>query len=98
MQRECKIELLEDVQKEMGELMTIHSDEIAARLRKDAKEIIRLRRKLAAARDRKATAIDMYLKRNSFGKRYRGVSEGIRAAGLTKSSSYRLVRGDITFR
>ena len=42
--------------------MTIHSDEIAALLRKDAKEIIRLRRKLAAARDRKATAIDLYLK------------------------------------
>ena len=57
-----KIELLEDVQKEMGELMTIHSEEIAALLRKDAKEIIRLRRKLAAARDRKAAAIDLYMK------------------------------------
>ena len=57
-----KIELLEGVQKEMGELMAIHSDEIAALLRKDAKEIIKLRRKLAAVRDRKATAIDLYLK------------------------------------
>lgn len=61
---ECKrkIQLLEDVQKEMGVLMAIHSDEIAALLRKDSKEIIKLRRKLAAARDRKAAAIDVYLK------------------------------------
>ena len=56
-----KIALLADVQKEMGALMAIHSDEIAALLRRDVKEIIRLRRKLAAARDRKAAAIDLYL-------------------------------------
>jgi hypothetical protein len=58
---EQKIALLEDVQKEMGALMAIHSDEIAALLRKDSKEIIRLRRKLAACRDRKAAAINLYL-------------------------------------
>ena len=42
----------------MGTLMVIHNDEIAALLRKDFKEIIKLRRKLAATRDRKAVAID----------------------------------------
>ena len=56
-----KIALLEDVQKEMGALMAIHSDEIAALLKKDFKEITKLRRKLAACRDRKAAAIDLYL-------------------------------------
>ena len=55
-----KIELLEHVQNEMGALMAIHSDEMAALLRKDFKQIIKLRRKLAAARDRKAAAIDLY--------------------------------------
>jgi len=55
-----KINLLEEVQKEMGALMEIHSDEIATLLRKDFKELIKLRRKLAAARDRKAAAIDSY--------------------------------------
>lgn len=58
---ERKIALLKDVQKEMGALMAIHSDEIAALLRKDFKEIIRLRRRLAACRSRKAAAIDLYL-------------------------------------
>ena len=55
-----KIQLLETVQNEMGALMAIHNDEVAALLREDFKELIKLRRKLAAARDRKATAIDTY--------------------------------------
>ncbi len=55
-----KIALLEEVQKAMGALMAIHNDEMAALLREDFKEIAQLRRKLAAARDRKANAIDLY--------------------------------------
>ena len=55
-----KIALLEDVQKAMGALMAIHNDEIAALLKEDFKEITRLRRKLAAARDSKANALDTY--------------------------------------
>ena len=59
---ECpqKVALLQDVQKAMGVLMEIHNDEVAALLKEDFTELIRLRRKLAAARDRKASAIDSY--------------------------------------
>jgi hypothetical protein len=59
---ECpqKIALLEEVQKAMGVLMEIHNDEVTALLKEDFKELIRLRRKLAAARDHKASAIDSY--------------------------------------
>jgi hypothetical protein len=59
---ECaeKVALLQDVQKAMGVLMEIHNDEVAALLKEDFKELTRLRRKLAAARDHKATTIDKF--------------------------------------
>ena len=44
----------------MGILMQIHNDEVDALLKEDFKELIRLRRKLAAAREVKASAIDAY--------------------------------------
>jgi hypothetical protein len=59
---ECpkKIALLQEVQKAMGVLMEIHNEEVSMLLKEDFKELIRLRRKLAAARDVKANAIDRY--------------------------------------
>ena len=59
---ECprKVILLQEVQKAMGTLMQIHNDEVAALLREDFNGIIKLRRKLAAARDDKAAKIDAY--------------------------------------
>ena len=57
---ERKIELLQIVQNAMGALMAIHNDEVAALLREDFQDLVKLRRKLAAARDLKASAIDNY--------------------------------------
>jgi len=55
-----KMRLLEEVQKAMGAIMTIHNDEVAALLKEDFAEIGRLRRMLAAARDVKERKIDAY--------------------------------------
>jgi hypothetical protein len=59
---ECteKMRLLQEVQKAMGVLMSIHNDEVAALLKEDFNELTRLRRKLAAARDDKASKVDAF--------------------------------------
>lgn len=44
----------------MGDLMAIHNEEVAALLIEDFDSIAQLRKKLQAARDRKASLIDLY--------------------------------------
>jgi hypothetical protein len=59
---ECvrKVELLKDIQIAMGELMAIHNSEVVALLAEDFERIADLRRTLQAARDHKASLIELY--------------------------------------
>ena len=59
---ECprKVALLQDIQSAMGGLMAIHNDEVAALLREDFDSIAQLRTKLQAAREHKASLIELY--------------------------------------
>jgi hypothetical protein len=59
---ECarKMALLVEVQAAMGALMSIHNEEVAALLIEDFDSLAELRTKLQAARDRKASLIDLY--------------------------------------
>ena len=59
---ECvrKLALLHEVQAAMGALMEIHNDEVAALLRGDFDTIAELRTRLQAARDHKASLIELY--------------------------------------
>ena len=59
---ECvrKVELLRDIQIAMGELMAIHNSEVVALLAEDFERIADLRRTLQAARDHKASLIELY--------------------------------------
>jgi hypothetical protein len=55
-----KIELLADIQTAMGELMSIHNDEVIALLAEDFDRLSQLRNTLQAARDRKARLLESY--------------------------------------
>jgi len=59
---ECarKVALLQDIQSAMGGLMAIHNEEVAALLREDFDGIAQLRTKLQAAREHKASLIELY--------------------------------------
>lgn len=59
---ECarKMALLVDVQAAMGALMAIHNEEVAALLREDFDGIAQLKTKLQAAREHKASLIELY--------------------------------------
>jgi len=57
---ERKLALLVDIQTAMGALMSIHNEEVAALLIEDFDSIDVLRSKLKAARERKASMIDLY--------------------------------------
>ena len=59
---ECarKMALLVEVQAAMGALMAIHNEEVAALLRDDFDGITELKTKLQAARERKASLIELY--------------------------------------
>jgi hypothetical protein len=55
-----KTVLLGDVQAAMGAIMSIHNDEVAALLNEDFDQLSELATKLKAARERKASAIELY--------------------------------------
>ena len=55
-----KIEMLADIQAAMGELMSIHNNEVVALLAEDFDRLTKLRETLQAARDRKARLIEAY--------------------------------------
>jgi hypothetical protein len=59
---ECsrKMALLGDVRAAMGALMSIHNDEVTALLNEDFDRITELRTKLKAAREHKASLIELY--------------------------------------
>jgi len=59
---ECarKMALLVEVQAAMGALMAIHNEEVAALLRDDFDGITELKTKLQAAREHKASLIELY--------------------------------------
>jgi len=59
---ECarKMSLLQGIQAAMGTLMSIHNDEVAALLREDFDGISELKTKLQAAREHKASLIELY--------------------------------------
>jgi len=52
--------LLQGIQAAMGTLMSIHNDEVAALLREDFDGISELKTKLQAAREHKASLIELY--------------------------------------
>jgi len=60
--RECpvKIDLLKDIQTAMGELMSIHNNEVVALLAEDFERVAHLRTTLQVARERKARLIEEY--------------------------------------
>jgi len=60
--QECptKIELLKDIQTAMGELMSIHNNEVVALLAEDFDRVAQLKTTLQATRERKARLIDKY--------------------------------------
>ena len=59
---ECpiKIELLKDIQTAMGELMSIHNNEVVALLAEDFERVAQLKTTLQAVRERKARLIEEY--------------------------------------
>jgi hypothetical protein len=59
---ECpiKIELLKDIQTAMGELMSIHNNEVVALLADDFDRVAQLKTTLQAVRERKAKLIEEY--------------------------------------
>lgn len=52
--------LLAEIQAAMGSLMAIHNDEVAALFKEDFDTISELKTKLQAARDHKASLIELY--------------------------------------
>ena len=60
--QECpvKVELLKDIQAAMGELMSIHNNEVIALLAEDFERVSELKKTLQAVRDRKAKLIEQY--------------------------------------
>jgi hypothetical protein len=59
---ECpvKVELLKDIQAAMGELMSIHNNEVVALLAEDFERVADLKNTLQSLRDRKAKLIEDY--------------------------------------
>jgi len=59
---ECptKIELLKDIQAAMGELMSIHNNEVIALLAEDFERVAHLKTTLQSVRERKARLIEEY--------------------------------------
>ncbi len=57
---ECpiKVELLKDIQTAMGELMSIHNNEVVALLAEDFERVAELKTTLQVVRDRKAKLIE----------------------------------------
>ena len=59
---ECpiKVEYLKDIQNAMGELMSIHNNEVIALLAEDFDRVAELKATLQVVRDRKARLIEEY--------------------------------------
>lgn len=59
---ECpiKVEFLKDIQTAMGELMSIHNNEVVALLAEDFDRVTQLKTTLHAVRERKARLIELY--------------------------------------
>ena len=57
---ECpvKIDLLKDIQTAMGDLMSIHNNEVVALLAEDFERVAELKKTLQAVRERKARLIE----------------------------------------
>jgi hypothetical protein len=59
---ECpiKVELLKDIQTAMGDLMSIHNNEVVALLAEDFERVAQLKTTLQAVRERKAKLIEEF--------------------------------------